>query len=443
MNKIAFITLGCDKNLVDAEVALGKLLSGGYNFFSSPEEAEILILNTCAFIEEACQETEDWIKKLSLLKQAYPPKKLLVMGCYAQRWGKEKHSLYPAVDYWVGVNDFPFVVSILEGDFPGKFFLDSPFFLYDHRTERMLSTPPHYAYLKVAEGCNHQCSFCLIPSIRGPLRSRTMESIEKEALNLVSQGVKEIILVAQDLSSYGLDLYHRRMISSLLRRLDEILPPGIWLRLLYFSPQGLDDEFIETMGESSHVVKYLDVPLQHVEPAILRRMRRSSSIEQIRGKLETLRKNIPGVFLRTTFLVGFPGEDEKAFQHLVDFVEDFCFERMGVFIYSEPPDAPSASLYPKVEEEVKRERYQRLMKAQKRVTRDFHNSLIGEELEVIVEGAQRRRDITHCWGRTYGDAPEVDGKVKFESREGEVDRGDIVKIRVTQAHDYELKGEKI
>jgi len=443
VRKIAFISLGCDKNLVDTEVALGKLLSRGYNFFSSPEEAEILILNTCAFIEEACRETEAWIEKLSFLKEAHPPKKLLVMGCYAQRWGREKGFVYPAVDYWVGVNDFPSLVDILEDKFPGKHFLDSPPFLYHHETERILSTPSHYAYLKIAEGCNHHCSFCLIPSIRGSLRSRTMESIEKEALNLVSQGVKEIILVAQDLSSYGLDLYHQRMLSPLLRRLDEILPSGVWLRLLYFSPEGLDDEFIKTMRDSSHLVKYLDIPLQHVDSTILQKMRRPSSIEKIREKLEKLRECVPGIFLRTTFLVGFPGEDEEAFQRLVDFVEDFRFERMGAFVYSEPPDTPSAFLYPKVEEKVKQERYKALMEVQEKVMGKFHSSLVGRELEVIVDEAQRGNGVTNFWGRTYGDAPEVDGNISFSSRRNKLKRGEIVKVKVTESSSYELKGEKI
>lgn len=443
MKKIALVSLGCDKNLVDTEVVLGKLLSRGYNFFSSPEEAEILILNTCAFIEEACRETESWIEKLSSLKENHPFQKLVVMGCYAQRWGKEKSFVYPAVDYWVGVNDFPFIVDIIEGKFLGKYFLDSPPFLYHHETERVLSTPSHYAYLKIAEGCNHHCSFCLIPSIRGPLRSRTMESIEKEALNLVSQGVKEIILVAQDLSSYGLDLYHRRMLSSLLRRLDEILPPGVWLRLLYFSPEGLDSEFVRTVRESSHLVKYLDIPLQHVDSTVLQNMRRSSSIEEIKEKLENLRENVPSIFLRTTFLVGFPGEDEKAFQRLIDFVKDFRFERMGAFIYSESPDAPSALLYPKVEEKVKKERYQMLMEVQEKVMREFHNSLVGQELEVIVDEVSLKKGVTHSWGRTYGDAPEVDGKISFSSRGDRLKRGEIVKVRVTKSSSYELKGEKI
>lgn len=443
MKKIALVSLGCDKNLVDTEVVLGKLLSRGYNFFSSPEEADILILNTCAFIEEACRETEYWLEKFSSIKKSHPSKKLLVMGCYAQRWGREKNFVYPAVDYWIGVNDFPFLVDILEGKLSEKCFLDSPLFLYDHKTERMLSTPSHYAYLKIAEGCNHRCSFCLIPSIRGSLRSRTMESVEKEALNLVSQGVKEIILVAQDLSSYGLDLYHRRMLSPLLRRLDEILPPGVWLRLLYFSPEGLDDEFIKTMRESPHLVKYLDIPLQHVDSTILRNMRRPSSIEEIQEKLENLRENVPGIFLRTTFLVGFPGEDEKAFQRLCNFVEDFRFERMGAFVYSESPDAPSALLYPKVEEKIKEERYQRLMEVQEKVMQEFHNSLVGRELEVIVDEISSKRGDNNFWGRTYGDAPEVDVKIGFTSRGGKLKRGEIVKVRVTKGSSYELKGEKI
>ncbi|MGC8777425.1 MAG: 30S ribosomal protein S12 methylthiotransferase RimO [Candidatus Caldatribacteriaceae bacterium] len=448
MRYLAFISLGCDKNLVDSEVALGKLVSAGYNSFSSFEEAQLIVLNTCAFIDDACREAEEWIEKLVTLKKGDPQKTIVVMGCYVERFQTKLPLRYPEIDYWIGVNDFPNIGEILKKngcDIPPRIFVSSPPFLYDQKTERLLSTPSHYAYIKIAEGCNNHCSFCVIPSIRGPLRSRPWESIVEEALNLVSMGVREIILVAQDLSSYGLDLYRRRTLPLLLRKLGDNLPDSMWLRLLYLSPYGLNDELLEAVVSTKQVVKYLDVPLQHVNSRILKAMNRPLRKEQIEEKFSMIRRLIPGIFLRTTFMVGFPGEDEESFEELLDFVAHFRFERMGAFIYSEQKDTPACSLMPKVPGEVKKERYHRLMNLQKEIMARIHRDFLGKDMETILdEGPHRERGRWYFWGRTYGDAPQVDGRIKVWGAERHrATPGMVVKTKIKKSSAYDLEGEII
>ncbi|NSW75343.1 MAG: 30S ribosomal protein S12 methylthiotransferase RimO [Candidatus Atribacteria bacterium] len=445
MKHIAFVSLGCDKNLVDSEIALGKLVSSGYNSFASLEEAQFLILNTCAFIDDARRETEEWIKKFVFLKKKDPHKVLVIMGCYVERFREKLPSLYPDVDYWIGVNDFPNIVEILENDeckdSPRLFINGSPF-LYDHRTERLLTTPSHYAYIKIAEGCSNRCSFCVIPFIRGPLRSRPWETIVKEALNLVEMGVREIILVAQDLSSYGLDLYHRRNLPLLLKKLGENLPSSVWLRLLYLSPYGLDDQLLEAVVSTRQVVKYLDIPLQHIDSRILRSMNRPFSRAQIEEKFLRIREFIPGVFLRTTFMVGFPGEDEEAFAELLDFVTRFRFERMGAFTYSPEADTPAYALGKGVEKAVKRERYQTLMCLQEQIMGEFHRGLVGKTVEVILDEGPQGGRKRYFWGRTYGGAPQVDCRTKvWVTGEKRFVPGMIVRVKIRKSSAYELEGE--
>lgn len=445
MKHIAFVSLGCDKNLVDSEIALGKLVSAGYNSFSSLEEAQFLILNTCAFIDDARRETEEWIKKFVLLKKKDPRKVLVIMGCYVERLREKLLALYPEVDYWVGVNDFPNIVEILEsgeGDASARLFINGPPFLYDHKTERLLATPSHYAYVKIAEGCSNRCSFCVIPIIRGPLRSRPWETIVKEALNLVEMGVREIILVAQDLSSYGLDLYHRRYLPFLLKKLGENLPYSVWLRLLYVSPYGLDDQFLEAVVSTRQVVKYLDIPLQHINARLLRSMNRPFSRAQMEEKLFRIRERIPGIFLRTTFMVGFPSEDEEAFEELLSFVAHFRFERMGAFVYSPEVGTPAYSLGRRVEEAVKEERYQMLMRLQEQIMEGIHHGLVGKTVEVILDEGPQGGRKPYFWGRTYGDAPQVDCRTKvWVTGEKRFIPGMIVNVKIGKSSAYELEGE--
>lgn len=446
MKHIAFISLGCDKNLVDSEVALGKLVAAGYNSFSSLKEAQLLVLNTCAFINEACQETEEWIARCISLKKRDSQKILVVMGCYVERFKEQLTSLYPEVDYWVGVNDFPYIVEILRNQCKeplSRVFVNSPPFLYNEKTERILSTPAHYAYLKIGEGCNHRCSFCIIPSIRGPLRSRPWESIVEEALNLASMGVQEIILIAQDLSSYGLDLYQKRSLPLLLRKLGEYLPSSLWIRLLYLAPHGINNELLEVIASTKQILKYLDIPLQHVNTTILKSMNRPFEMAEIERKLSAIRQYVPEIALRTTFMVGFPGEDEGIFKELLDFVRYFRFERMGAFLYSEQEGTPASFLQPKVDEKTKKERYQELMKLQKEIMKEYHHCFRKRELEVILdEGPHQEKGGCYFWGRTTKDAPQIDARVRAWTRgKKEITPGRIVKVRVNKSSAYQLEGE--
>ncbi|MBC7217282.1 MAG: 30S ribosomal protein S12 methylthiotransferase RimO [Candidatus Caldatribacterium sp.] len=446
MKRISFITLGCNKNLVDSEVALGNLLVHGYNCIVPPEEAEWVFLNTCAFIRPSCEEAEAWIEKLIALKRKDPRKKIVVLGCYVERFREKAFSRYQEVDYWVGVHDVLRLPEILSSKRKGVF-MDSPPSIYTHQSPRLLSTPPHYAYVKIAEGCPHRCSFCLIPSIRGPLRSRSIDSVVAEVRSLQERGVQEIILVAQDLTSYGLDLYRKRSLPDLLRALALELQEGIWVRLLYLSPEGINDELIEVVASIPQIVKYLDIPLQHVEPFILQRMHRFSHFEEIRKRLEKLRERIPGVAIRTTFIVGFPGEEEKHFQSLLHFVEEFQFERMGAFKYSDEEGTASFLLKPKVPEEVKEKRYSYLMEVQKNVMERFHQSLQGKVLEVLLEeGPLKDAQGTFFIGRTQKDAPEVDCQVKVylsRGKRGSLKRGRKCYVRVTRTSAYEVEGEAL
>ncbi len=446
MKRIALVSLGCDKNLVDSEVALGKLVTHGYNVFSSLDDAHLVVLNTCAFIHEACVETENWIEKLVALKKKDPHKVLVVMGCYVQRFQNALSRKYPAIDYWIGVNDFPRLVEILGNGghrSSSQVYVHAPLFLYDHKTERMLSTPSHYAYVKIAEGCNNRCSFCLIPSLRGPLRSRPWESVVEEVTHLLDMGIKEVILVAQDLTAYGLDLYGKRALPLLLRRVGEVLPTQSWLRLLYLSPYGLDRDLLETMATIPQIVKYLDVPLQHINAQILCRMNRRLTRQDIEERITLARTLLPRAFFRTTFMVGFPGEDENAFEELLEFVAQSRFERMGAFMYSDEPGTPAFSLTPKVDEEVKRVRYEQLMSLQKRIMKEVHRDLVGKTIEVIIDHKPlEEKGRKFVWGRTFGDAPDVDGVIKiWLDKNGDYLPGTIGTVKIIRSSAYQLEGE--
>ncbi|MGQ9623220.1 MAG: 30S ribosomal protein S12 methylthiotransferase RimO [Candidatus Caldatribacteriaceae bacterium] len=440
MKCIAFVSLGCDKNLVDSELALGSLLLQGYNTIVPLEKAEWIFLNTCAFIRPSCRETEGWIRKLVRLKKRDPRKKIVVLGCYVERFREKAALKYKDIDYWIGVHDLPRLTDILNRGRRGVF-LGSPPSVYHHDDPRVLSTPPHYAYVKVAEGCSHRCSFCLIPALRGPLRSRTIDSIVEETCRLAERGVSEIILVAQDLTAYGLDLYGARSLPSLLWELGKVLPENIWIRLLYLAPEGVDEALVEALASVPQVVKYLDVPLQHVDPWILRRMSRPFVFEHTRERLTAIREHIPQVFLRTTFMVGFPGEEEGHFERLVQFVRDFRFERMGAFMYSDEEGTEAFTLQPKVPEEVKRKRYALLMETQKEVAEKVHQGFKGRVLTVVLDEELCRGGERFFWGRTQGDAPEVDCRVKVRVREGLFKPGMKVPVRITSTSAYELEGE--
>jgi len=442
MKSLSFISLGCDKNLVDSEVIIGKLLSSNYAEITDPEAADLIVINTCCFIDEAIQETEIWINRLVQIKREDPNKTLMVMGCYPQRYGKQLPSKYPEVDFWVGVNDFPFINEILTKQNGNRVFIDNPPYLYNEKTERFLSTPSHYAYIKITEGCNHHCSYCVIPSIRGKQRSRQIESIQKEALQLIDLGVKEIILIGQDIGHYGLDLSGKKELAHLLQKLDRSLPNGIWIRLLYLSPDSINQQLIETIATSEKVCKYLDVPLQHIHPFILQNMNRPSNIEKTFEILNTLRHSIPGLFLRTTLMVGFPGETEAIFRQMVSVIKSFRFERLGCFIYSPQPGTPASQLPHQVDDKIKQNRYHEIMKIQKKIARDFHRSLIGKTLEVILDQGPLPKKPRTFLGRTYGDAPEVDGQIKVTVHKDlkTLQPGNILKVTINKSSTYDLEG---
>jgi ribosomal protein S12 methylthiotransferase len=442
MKSFSFVSLGCDKNLVDSEVVIGKLLSSEYTKITSPEAADLIVINTCCFIDEAIQETEFWINRLVQIKRDNPGKTLVVMGCYPQRYGKQLSSKYPEVDFWIGVNDFPFINEILTQKAPNQVFINKPLYLYDESTERLLSTPSHYAYVKITEGCNHRCSYCVIPSIRGKQRSRQINSIQKEALQLVDQGVKEIILIGQDIGHFGLDWSGKKELANLLHALDHSLPNRTWIRLLYLSPDSIDNRLIETIAASEKICKYLDVPLQHVHPLILQNMNRSSNIKKTLENLNTLRQTIPDLFLRTTMMVGFPGETDAIFNQMVSVIKSFRFERLGCFIYSPQSGTPASQLTYQVEDEIKQARYQNIMKIQKKIANDFHRSLVGKTLEVILDQGPLPKKPSIFLGRTYGDAPDVDGhiKVKVNKNSKTIRSGDILRVTVSKSTAYDLEG---
>ncbi|NLJ48049.1 MAG: 30S ribosomal protein S12 methylthiotransferase RimO [Candidatus Atribacteria bacterium] len=427
---------------MDSEVVIGKLLSSKYTKITTPETADLIVINTCCFIDEAIQETESWINRLVQIKREDSNKTLMVIGCYPQRYGKQLSSKYPEVDYWIGVNDFPFINEILTQKNRNRVFIDNPPYLYNEKTERFLSTPSHYAYLKITEGCNHQCSYCVIPSIRGKQRSRQIESVQKEALQLIDQGVKEIILIGQDIGHFGLDWSGKKELAHLLKRLDHSLPNGIWIRLLYLSPESMNQQLIETIATSEKICKYLDVPLQHTHPFILQKMNRPSNIDKTFKILNTLRKTIPGLFLRTTLIVGFPGETDAIFNQMVSTIKSFRFERLGCFVYSPQSGTPASQLPHQVEDEIKQNRYHQIMKIQKKIAHDFHRSLIGKTLEVILDQGPLSQKPRTFLGRTYGDAPDVDGQIKVivHKNSKTVQPGDILKVTINKSSTYDLEG---
>ncbi len=442
MKKVALVSLGCDKNLVDSEVVMGKLLEEGFSCTCSPEDADYVILNTCAFIEDAYRESYEWIKKLCHLKQPLSSKRILVMGCLPSRFGKDLRGQFPSVDCWVVPDALPLIPRLLQEEYKGYVTGEEPY-LYDHTTARVLSTPSHLGYLKIAEGCPHRCTFCVIPRLRGPLRSRSIESIEEESGNLAKMGVKEFIIVAQDIGSYGVDLYHRRSLPRLLWRLGKILPAESWLRLLYVSPESLNTELIEAIAGVPQVCRYLDIPLQHVDHDILKAMKRPYRVEHVLKNIECLRSLLPEIAIRTTFLTGFPGEGIEEHKKVLDVMRVVKFERLGAFPYSEGKDCASSLFYPKVPPEIARERSHEILNLQKKIMKSFHESLLQKKIPVIIEDSisrGARKGTRKYMGRTYADAPDVDCRIVLRGAPGRGRTGSIGMAKVTRAGIFELEG---
>lgn len=441
MIKVGMISLGCAKNQVDGEMLLGALKQDGFVLVDDVAQADIAIVNTCGFIESAKKESIDEILELALLKQEGKIQKLVVTGCLAERYREEIHKELPEVDAVIGIGGNGEIAStlreMLDTGFVERFPEKGKMPLCG---ERELSTPSFFAYLKIAEGCDNRCTYCAIPFIRGPYRSRTMESIEEEAKKLVDNGAKELILIAQDTTRYGIDLYGSYSLAKLLRRLCQI--QGLhWIRVLYCYPDSITDELLTVMAEEDKVVKYLDLPLQHAAAPLLQAMNRRGSRESLTALLTHVREMVPGIVLRTTFITGFPGETEEDFTQLAEFVKDIQFDRLGCFPYSQEEDTPAASFENQVDPELREHRADLIMQSQMEIMDRKSHQYIGKTLTVLVEGFDRYGE---CWfGRSFMDAPDIDGKVFFTSPEKKPVLGSFVQVTIQEAMDCDLTGVRV
>ena len=485
--KVALISLGCPKNLVDSEVMLGLLQQGGYELTSDEQKADILIINTCAFIESAKQESINTIVEFG---DRANHQKIVVTGCLAQRYSDELAGALPEVSAFIGTGEFHKIVSVcdllMEGarGYKGKearwqegtgaskkqekprslILVSSPRYLYDHLTPRVLSTPKHYAYLKIAEGCDNVCSFCTIPQLRGVHRSRSLDSLLAEAYYLAELGVRELVLISQDSTSYGVDLTGKQQLPKLLKKLTLI--DGIkWIRVLYAYPTLVDEELLETMVTEKKVCKYLDIPIQHIHDDMLRRMIRKTTSAQSRAKIALIKHKVPDITLRSTVIVGFPGETEEHFKTLLDFIKEVEFDHLGVFAYSREEGTPAARMKEQLPEEVKQERVERLVEIQKKIAFQKRQSYIGKEMIVLLDGFDENSCVTYA--RTEGQAPEIDDVVYISSPTeiraswvprfsgevsptkvghpaaypGKIPIGEFVSVRIMETYEYDFVGE--
>ena len=438
---ILFISLGCDKNLVDSEVMLGLLDKKGYQIVDSEEDADIIVVNTCCFIHDAKEESIQTILEMAEYKKEGKLKALIVTGCLAQRYQQEIIDEIPEVDAVLGTTSYDHIVEAVEEALAGNghVVLEDVDALPDVKEKRLVTTGGHYAYMKIAEGCDKHCTYCIIPKLRGNYRSVPMEKLLAEAKDLADQGVKELILVAQETTVYGKDLYGEKSLHKLLRELCKI--SGIqWIRILYCYPEEIYDELIQTIKEENKVCHYLDLPIQHASDAVLKRMGRRTSKAQLVEIIEKLRKEIPDISLRTTLITGFPGETQEQHEELKDFVDEMEFDRLGVFTYSPEEDTPAATMTEQIPEEVKEDRQAELMELQQEIAFDVAEDMVGREVLVMIEG--KVADENAYVGRTYKDAPNVDGLI-FINTDEELMSGDFARVRVTGALEYDLIGELI
>lgn len=439
---VSMVSLGCPKNLVDAEVMLGVLAQAGYDITTDEHEADIIIVNTCSFIKDAKQESVDAILDLAERKQDGKCHTLIVTGCLPQRYQDELAQALPEVDIFVGTGDYPRIAHILseKATHEGQLkYIGNPDFVFDETLPRLNSSPAWYAYLKIGEGCSNCCSYCVIPQLRGPYRSRPVDALVAEAKLLADKGVKELNLVSQDITRYGTDLPDGVSLPELIRQLVAI--EGIrWIRLLYAYPEGITDELIALLRDEPKVCKYLDIPIQHSADPVLKRMNRRSTEADIRQLISKLRNEVPGIALRTSLIVGFPGETVDDFADLMQFVEQTQFERLGVFCYSREEGTPAEKMPDQISERIKRERYRKVMKAQGRLSFRRNRALVGQIEEVIVEGYSEETELL-LKGRTSRQAPDIDGQVYITS--GTANVGDIVVCRITDSSDYDLIAEMV
>lgn len=435
--KIAFVSLGCAKNLVNTEQMMALVKAAGHTVTGDPEGADVAVLNTCGFIDSAKSEAIQNILELAALKEQGKLGKLLVAGCLTQRYRDEILEELPEIDGILGTGSYtdivPAIDSVMEGDTP-TYFGD-----IDHTIEdgdRVVSTPPYTAFLKIAEGCDNRCAYCVIPSLRGRYRSRTMESLLAEAKKLADDGVQELIVIAQDITRYGTDLYHKRMLPELLTELCKL--PFHWVRLHYLYPDELDDALIDVIAREHKILNYIDIPLQHINDRILKAMNRRSTKAEIIALLKKLRDRLPGLVLRTSLICGLPGETEEEFEELCDFLRESGIERAGIFQFSPEEGTPAAVMPDQVNPDTAKRRVELLVELQSRVMDAWNESRLGETLEVLCEGFDP--DMGCYAGRSYADSPDVDGKVFFTAA-GLVPAGTFVNVRITGTSDGDLTGE--
>lgn len=447
---IYFSSLGCSKNLVDSQVMLGHLKLDGFKITTEPEDAEVIIVNTCSFVEAAKVESIETVLDLASYKEDGKCKALVMSGCMSQRYSAELEKEMPEVDMFIGTGEYNKIVPLLrameEGKLEKKSFVEIPRYIHTEFDPRLNTSPSYMAWLKISEGCNRNCTFCIIPTLRGKLRSRTIDSLVAEATQLAAQGVKELNLISQDFSDYGVDLpgggkidNKNPMIYELLSRLEAI--EGIeWVRVFYFYPDDLTEDVMDLMAKSKKITKYLDMPVQHFADGVLRRMNRRVTNEVIHQKIATLRSKIPGIVLRTSIIVGFPGETEEDFQKLLEGIKLARFNHLGVFKYSDEEGTPALRLKDKVAQEVIDERFEALYEAQREIARELNQEYLGKVIDVLVEGPHEETDLL-LQGRHAGQAPDIDGKVIIN--DGLAKAGDIVKVEITDVLDYDLVGRII
>ena len=440
MTKIGFISLGCSKNLVDTEVMLRTLYDAGFELTPDASEAEIIVVNTCGFIESAKQEAIDNILDVARLKEEGNLRYIIATGCLVERYREEVMRELPEIDALIGVGSLSHIAEAAQAVMRGEKYIS-----FDDKEqsplggERILTTEEHTAYLKIAEGCDNKCTYCAIPLIRGRMRSRSIEDIVKEARELEALGVKELNLIAQDTSRYGLDLYGKYALAELVRAItDNTNIP--WIRLLYCYPDKITDELIEELRVNPRLLKYMDIPIQHISDNVLVAMNRHGGSELIRETVKRLRERVPGIVLRTTAMVGFPGETEEDFEKLCEFLKEAKFEHFGAFTYSPEEGTAAAELEQTVDEQTKQDRYDILMQTQLTVNEDIIAKQVGNTVKVLCDGFDTIAEI--YYGRTYADAPDVDGRVYFKSKRA-VASGEFVDVRVDEALDYDLVGEAV
>ena len=440
MLKIALESLGCSKNLVDAEIMMGILNKKGYKLVGDFEEADIILVNTCGFIESAKQESIDTILELAQLKETANLKILIVTGCLAQRYADELKAEIPEIDAIVGTGSYQNIDDIVDSLKKEKHIvsLDDIDFVYNENLPRYISTPSHMAYLKIGEGCDNKCTYCIIPKLRGKYRSRKIEDIIIEAKDLAAKGVKEVVVIAQDTTKYGFDLYGKEMLPTLLEELANI--EGLkWIRVMYSYPESITEELVKVIKKYDNICNYFDMPIQHASNKILKLMNRHTTKEDILSKVEMIRSYIPNATLRTTIIVGFPGETEEEFNELVEFVKIAKFDRLGAFAYSREEDTPADKLPNHVDEETKLSRRDALMLVQQEISQELNANKVGNEYEVLIE--EQIEDKVYI-GRTQGDAEEIDSIVYVKSN-NQLEVGDFVNVKINSALEYDLMGDVI